>query len=62
MAGHRHHRRTQFICMDHSIETIPEMTANVNGVLFYHAEATCRGLACSKYSTEKELNCVVCTK
>ncbi len=62
MAEHRGHRRTKFICMDHSMEVIPGMTANTNGAIFSHAEATCNGLSCSKYSTEKELNCVVCTK
>ncbi len=64
MAEHRGHRRKQFICMDHSMEAIPGMTAstNTNGALFYHAEATCNGLSCTEYNTEKELNCVVCTK
>ncbi len=62
MAEYTGHRRTEFVCMDHSMETLPGMTANTNGVLFHHAEATCNGLSCSKYNTEKELNCVVCTK
>ena len=48
--------------MDHSMEAIPGMTGNTDGALFHHAEATCNGLSCTKYSTEKELNCVVCTK
>ncbi len=62
MAEYRGHRKTQFVCMDHSMEAIPGMSANTNGAVFYHAEATCNGLSCSKYSTQKELNCVVCTK
>ena len=62
MAEYKLHRRTQFICMDHSMEAIPGMTGNTDGALFHHAEATCNGLSCTKYSTEKELNCVVCTK
>ncbi len=62
MAEYRGHRRTEFVCMDHSMETLPGMTADTNGVLFHHAEATCNGLSCSKYNREKELSCVVCTK
>ena len=56
------HYRTQFICMDRNMEVIPGLQANTNGALFYHAEATCNGLSCGPYNTEKELNCVVCTK
>ena len=56
------HYRTQFICMDRNMEAIPGLSANTNGALFYHAEATCNGLSCGPYNTEKELNCVVCTK
>ncbi len=56
------HSRTQFVCVDYSMEIIPGMSANTDGVLFHHAEATCNGLSCSKYSRVKELNCVVCTK
>ena len=56
------HYRTQFICMDRNMEAIPGLQANTNGALFYHAEATCNGLSCGPYNTEKELSCVVCTK
>ena len=56
------HYRTQFICMDSDMEAIPGLLADTNGALFYHAEATCNGLSCGPYNTEKELNCVVCTK
>ena len=44
------------------MEAIPGLLADTNGALFYHAEATCNGLSCGPYNTEKELNCVVCTK
>ena len=44
------------------MEAIPGIPANTDGALFYHAEATCNGLSCGPYNTEKELNCVVCTK
>ena len=56
------HSRTQFICMDRNMEAIPGLLADTDGALFYHAEATCNGLSCGHYNTEKELNCVVCTK
>ena len=56
------HYRTQFICMDSNMEAIPGTQANTNGAVFYHTEATCNGLSCATYNTEKELNCVVCTK
>ena len=56
------HYRTQFICMDRNMEALPGLQANTDGALFYHAEATCNGLSCGPYNTEKELNCVVCTK
>ncbi len=62
MSDRNTHRKTQFVCVDHSMEAIPGMSANTNGAMFYHAEATCNGLSCTKYSTEKELHCVVCTK
>ena len=57
-----YHYRTQFICMDSNMAAIPESLANTDGALFHHAEATCNGLSCESYNTEKELNCVVCTK
>ena len=56
------HYRTQFICMDSNMEAIPGLQTNTNGALFYHAQATCNGLSCGPYNTEKELSCVVCTK
>ena len=60
--GGNYHYRTQFICMDSNMEAIPGLQANTHGAVFYHAEATCNGLSCGPYNTEKELNCVVCTK
>ena len=62
MSAHFSHHRTQFICMDSNMEAIPGLLTSTNGALFYHAEATCKGLSCGPYNTEKELNCVVCTK
>ena len=62
MSAHNIDHRTQFICLDSNMEAIPGLLNSTNGALFYHAEATCNGLSCGPYNTEKELNCVVCTK
>ena len=58
---HAHHRRT-FECVDKDPESIPGSAGNVNGALFYHTEATCNGLPCPPYDSNKELTCAVCTK
>ena len=43
-------------------ESIPGSDASTNEGLFYHVEATCNGLPCPPYDTQKELTCAVCTK
>ena len=62
MSEHRNHRRTMYECMDYNPESIPGSIANNNGALFYFNEATCTGLPCPPYDTEKEVTCAVCTK
>ncbi len=62
MSGSLFHKRTHFVCVDHSMEGLAGSHANTDGALFYHVGATCYGLPCPPYSTNKELNCVVCTK
>ena len=54
--------RSTFECVDVSPQSIPGSLANTNGVLFYHVEATCNGIPCPPYNTQKEVMCVVCTK
>ena len=56
--------RTMFECVDKDQESLPGGgTTNTNGVLFSHVEADCStGLPCPPYNSEKELNCVMCTK
>ena len=55
--------RTMFECVDKDQESLPGSYANTNGAFFMHVEASCNtGLPCPPYNTEKELNCVVCTK
>ncbi len=62
MSEQQIHKRTQFVCVDHSMEGLAGSQVDTNGALFYHAEATCNGLPCPPYNNTKELNCVVCTK
>ena len=54
--------RTEYVCVDHSMEVVPGQSSNMKGAELYHAEATCNGLSCDNFNTERELNCVVCTK
>ena len=62
MSEHYSHHRNTFECVDKNPESIPGSTANTDGALFYHVEATCNGLPCPPYDTQKELTCAVCTK
>ena len=62
MSDYHGHKRTMFECVDSTPDTIPGSSANTNGALFYHVEATCNGLPCGPYDTEKEVTCAVCTK
>ena len=65
MSAHQSHKRTTFVCVDESMESIPGSQVDTNGALFYHTEAHCgTGLPCSDttYINHKELNCAVCTK
>ena len=56
------HYRSMYECVDKTPDTIPGSAANTYGALFYHTEATCHGLPCGPYNSEKELTCAVCTK
>ena len=59
--GNAHHR-SMFNCIDKDAETVPGGTGNEDGAQFYHVEATCNGILCPPYDTERELTCAVCTK
>ena len=54
--------RSVFSCIDKDAQSIPGGVGNENGALFYHVEATCNGILCPPYDTERELTCAVCTK
>ena len=53
---------TMYECVDKNPDSVPGSTANTNGALFYHVEASCNGMLCPPYDPQKELTCVVCTK
>ena len=59
---HNTHTKATYECIDVNAESIPGSQANNDGGLFYHVEATCNGLPCPPYDTQKELTCAVCTK
>ena len=54
--------RTIYECVDKDQESISGSQINTDGALFYHVEANCNGMPCPPYDSQKELNCVVCTK
>ena len=57
------HKRTMFECVDADQESLHGTQANTNGAVFFHVEAACNtGLPCLPYISNKQLNCVVCTK
>ena len=43
-----------FACVDKDAESIPGEAGDTNGTLFYHVEATCNGIICPPYDTERE--------
>ena len=62
MTERYNHQRSVFNCVDKDAVSIPGEIANTNGALFYHVEATCNGILCPPYDTQRELTCAVCTK
>ena len=61
--GEGRHRRSMFECVDADQEVLPGTQVNIDAALLYHVEATCNtGLPCLPYVSNKQLNCVVCTK
>ncbi len=63
MSEHHSHHPSMFQCVDKGQESVPGSSADTDGALFYHVEATCdTGIPCPPYNTEEEVNCVVCTK
>lgn len=56
------HYRTMYECMDRYPASAPGSYLNKDGAVFYHVEASCNGIPCPPYNSEKEMTCVVCTK
>ena len=62
MTAHQSHNPSTFECFDKDQDSVTGNVSGNNGDIIYHVEATCNGLQCPPYVTDKELNCVVCTK
>jgi len=62
MISYRGHARATFTCIDQNAEAIPGQAARTRGALLYHVEASCNGMPCPPYNSQKELTCVVCAK
>ena len=54
--------RSTFECVDKDPESVSGSAADDDETHMVHVEATCEGIPCPNYNTEKELNCVLCTK
>ena len=62
MTQHYTHTKATYECVDINAESIPGSSAQTDGGLFHHVEATCNGILCPPYDPQKELTCAVCTK
>jgi len=62
MSEHTTHHTSMYERIDNNPDSVPGSATDTNGVLFYHVEANCNGMACPPYDPQKELTCVVCTK
>ena len=49
-------------CVDKDPDVVPGEFEDSTGPVFFHTEATCNGLPCPPYVTDKELTCAICTK
>ena len=53
--------RTEFVCVDSTMESVAGSQYDILGGHFYHVEAHCNGMACPPYKNYKELICVICS-
>ena len=60
--GNGHNHATMYECVDKNPDSIPGSVSNIDPALFYNVEASCNGMACPPYDSQKELTCAVCTK
>ena len=52
----------EYVCVDKDQISLPGSAGNENGSLLYHVRATCTGINCPPYKSDKSLTCAVCTK
>ncbi len=57
MTAYKGHARSVFSCVDKDAQSIPGGVATEYGALFHHVEATCNGILCPPYDTQRELTC-----
>ena len=63
MTEHYNHKRNVvYVCIDKDAEGIPGSAGDNNGAQFHHVHATCSGIPCPPYVSNKVIACVVCTK
>ena len=63
MTGYKDQQgRQSATCVDKDPETVPGEAGEGGGTLFQHIKATCNGIHCPPYASDKELTCAVCTK
>ena len=62
MAELDQHYRTEYICVERSPEQLPGHIGHQASTHMYPVRATCGGLACPPYNTQKDITCAVCTK
>ena len=62
MTEYHGHHRSSFDCVDVSPDTVPGGAGSTDGALFYYTKASCNGLQCPPYVTNKVVSCAVCTK
>ena len=62
MTEYHGYHRSMFSCVDKDAHGLSGEAGDTNGALFYHVEATCNGILCPPYDTEREMTCAVCTK
>ena len=63
MSDNKINYRAMYECVDKDMESIAGSQNHADGGHFYHVEARCNdGMPCPPFNSERELNCVVCTK
>ena len=56
---HGHKSNKDYISINKDGEPVPGSGGNANGTLLYHVNATCTGIPCRPFATNKYITCVV---